>query len=138
MVIQAMLALSLYLPLMAGQLSLASAGFYAIGGYVAALLSTEVFKNFEGLYPISYIAIEILIAGLLCAVIAAIIGFIVLRLRGIFLALATIAFVEIIRVSALAFRDFTQGAEGVACIPQPVPTQFNYILIAGPLLWLFH
>jgi branched-chain amino acid transport system permease protein len=42
MTLQALLALSLYLPLMTGQLSLASAGFYALGGYIAAIMSTKV------------------------------------------------------------------------------------------------
>ena len=43
LVLQAILALSMYLPLMAGQLSLATPGFYAIGGYVAAILSVRTF-----------------------------------------------------------------------------------------------
>mgnify|MGYP001001432344 FL=1 len=51
MVLTAAMALSLYLPLMAGQLSLASPGFYAIGGYIAAVLSTQVFHP-EGPYPL--------------------------------------------------------------------------------------
>ena len=41
MVLQATLALSLYLPLTAGQLSLASPGFFALGGYIAAVMSTR-------------------------------------------------------------------------------------------------
>ncbi|MDB9481433.1 branched-chain amino acid ABC transporter permease, partial [Dolichospermum circinale CS-537/05] len=39
MVLGSLLGLSLYLPLMTGQLSLASPGFYAIGGYIAAIFS---------------------------------------------------------------------------------------------------
>ena len=42
MLLGALLALSVYLPLRCGQLSLATPGFYAVGGYVAALLSTQV------------------------------------------------------------------------------------------------
>ena len=53
MVLAAVLALTLYLPLMAGQLSVASPGFYALGGYVAAILSTKVFHPGPGLYPVS-------------------------------------------------------------------------------------
>ena len=136
MVIQAILALSLYVPLMTGQLSLASPGFYALGGYVAAIMSTEFFPADRGLFPIHYLLIEMLIAALLCIVVAAIVGFIALRLRGIFLALATIAFVEIIRVTALNLVDITGGAPGIASIPQPFSTQFGYILIALPVLLL--
>ena len=52
MVLGGVLALSLYLPLIAGQLSLASPGFYALGGFVAAVLSTKTF-DVEGTYPIT-------------------------------------------------------------------------------------
>ena len=48
MSIAGVLALSLYVPLMTGQLSLASAGFYSLGGYVAALLAEDVFPSAHG------------------------------------------------------------------------------------------
>ena len=134
MTLQAVLALSLYVPLMAGQLSLASPGFYALGGYTAAILSTEVFPQDRGLFPFSYLLIEMSIAALICCVVAIIVGSIALRLRGIYLALATIAFVEIIRVSALNLVDLTGGAPGIPEVPQPFSTQFGYMLIALPLL----
>ena len=44
MIFGAILGLSIYLPLMAGQLSLATPGFYALGGYLAAIFSTKVFQ----------------------------------------------------------------------------------------------
>ena len=50
MVLAAVLALTLYLPLMAGQLSLASPGFYALGGYIAAVLSTKIFPATNGVF----------------------------------------------------------------------------------------
>src|SRR6516162_5949431 len=127
MTLQAILALSLYLPLMAGQLSLASPGFYALGGYTAAIMSTEVFPRDRGLFPISYVLIEMAIAGAICCLVGVIVGFIALRLRGIYLALATIAFVEIIQVAALNLVDLTGGAPGIAQVPQPFSTQFGYI-----------
>src|SRR5690349_10941861 len=94
MVLAAMLALSLYLPLMAGQLSLASPGFYALGGYIAAVLSTKVFVvEPNQLFPIPLVLLEMGVAGLASAGLAIIVGVPALRLRGIYLALATIAFV---------------------------------------------
>src|SRR4029453_5642036 len=48
MVLAAVLALSLYVPLMAGQLSLASPGFYALGGYNAGLTSNKIFSTAGG------------------------------------------------------------------------------------------
>jgi branched-chain amino acid transport system permease protein len=134
MTIQAVLALSLYLPLMAGQLSLASPGFYALGGYTAAIMSTQFFPQERGLFPIHYLLIEILVSAVICVIVAVIVGFISLRLRGIYLALATIAFVEIIRVTALNLVDITGGAPGIAAVPQPFSTQFGYILITLPIL----
>jgi len=133
MVFAAMLALSLYLPLMAGQLSLASPGFYAIGGYVAAILSTTVFNTGESPYPLTFVVVEMLVAALASGVLAMVIGTLALRLRGIYLALATIAFVEILRVLALNL-PITGGAIGIFGIPQPFETSLGYLWIAGPML----
>ncbi len=109
MLLAAVLGLSLYLPLMTGQLSLARHGFFAIGGYTAAILSTKVFPTVTGSFPLGYLLIEMLVAGAICAVVAFIVGIPALRLRGIYLALATIAFVEVVRVFSLNL-DITGGA----------------------------
>ncbi|MEP7289948.1 MAG: branched-chain amino acid ABC transporter permease [Chloroflexota bacterium] len=135
MLFAAMLGLSLYLPLMAGQLSLASPGFYALGGYIAAVMSTSVFPHTEGNFPVPYVLIEMVIAAVASGVLAVIVGIPALRLRGIYLALATIAFVEILRVLSLNL-DITGGAVGIFGIPQPFDTQLGYLWIAGPLLLL--
>ena len=131
----AMLALSLYLPLMAGQLSLASPGFYAIGGYVAAILSTTVWKPAGDSFPLYYLFAELAIAGVISALLAILIGALALRLRGIYLALATIAFVEILRVLSLNL-PITGGAVGIFDIPQPFGTSLGYLWIAAPMLIL--
>jgi branched-chain amino acid transport system permease protein len=131
--LQAVLALSLYLPLMAGQLSLASPGFYALGGYIAAVISTKIWPVSDGLYPIERLLVEMLLAGIACAVLAIIIGLPALRLRGIYLALATIAFVEILRIVSLNL-DITGGAVGIFGIPQPFSSQIGYLWIVLPLL----
>jgi branched-chain amino acid transport system permease protein len=138
MVLAAMLALSLYLPLMAGQLSLASPGFYALGGYIAAFMSTKVFPSADGSYPVSLLFLEMLLAAVASAALAVLVGVPALRLRGIYLALATIAFVEILQVLALAqrFEAITGGAVGIFNIPQPFPTKLGYMWVAGPLLLL--
>lgn len=135
MVLAAMLALSLYLPLMAGQLSLASPGFYALGGYIAAVLSTKIFPATNGVFPVSLLLLEMLVAGLASGLLAIVVGIPALRLRGIYLALATIAFVEILRVLSLNLA-ITGGAVGIFGIPQPFPTKIGYLWVAGPLLLL--
>ena len=132
MVFAATLALSLYLPLMAGQLSLASPGFYALGGYIAAILSTRYFPP-AGVFPIAQLLAEMALAGLASGLLAVLVGIPALRLRGIYLALATIAFVEILRVLALNL-EITGGAVGIFGIPQPFGTQAAYLWVALPLL----
>lgn len=135
MVLGAMLGLSLYLPLMAGQLSLASPGFYALGGYIAAILSTQVFNVTTGLFPLPLLLLEMLIAGVVCGLLGVIVGVPALRLRGIYLAIATIAFVEVLRVISLNL-EITGGAVGIFGIPQPFQTAIEYLWIALPLLLL--
>ena len=132
MLLGAMLGLSLYLPLMAGQLSLASPGFYALGGYIAAILSTKVFPVTEA-FPIPLLLLEMLIAGIVCGLLGVVVGVPALRLRGIYLAIATIAFVEILRVLALNL-DITGGAVGIFGIPQPFQTPIEYLWVVLPLL----
>jgi branched-chain amino acid transport system permease protein len=136
MILAAVLALSLYVPMMAGQLSLASPGFYSLGGYIAAYMSTRVFHSVGGAFPIPLLLLEMAIAGFASGALALVVGIPALRLRGIYLALATIAFVEILRVLALTegLEAITGGAVGVFNIPQPFATQLGYLWIAAPLL----
>jgi branched-chain amino acid transport system permease protein len=135
MLLGALLGLSVYLPLMAGQLSLASPGFYALGGYIAAILSTQVLQFDGATFPLPLLLLEMLIAAIASAILAIGLGIPVLRLRGIYLAIATIAFVEILRVLALNV-EITGGAVGIFGIPQPFQTQIGYLWIVVPLLAL--
>jgi len=136
MTLQAMLALSLYLPLMAGQLSLATPGFYALGGFVAAVMSKNIFVVANGeLYPLPVVFVEMAVAAVLCAGVALLVGLPALRLRGIYLALATIAFVEVVRVVALNL-PITGQAVGIFGIPQPFRSSFDYLIVSLPMLLL--
>ena len=135
MLFGAVLGLSVYLPLMAGQLSLATPGFYALGGYIAAILSTHVFKFTGTFFPFPFLVLELIITALVSAVLAIALGIPVLRLRGIYLAISTIAFVEILRVLALNL-EITGGAVGIFGIPQPFATSLEYLWVAIPLLIL--
>lgn len=135
MVLGSLLGLSLYLPLMAGQLSLASPGFYAIGGYIAAILSTKVLTSSNNLFPLPLLLLEMAIAGIVCGLLGIAVGIPTLRLRGIYLAIATIAFVEVLRVVSLNL-EITGGAVGIFGIPQPFTHPIGYLWIALPLLIL--
>jgi branched-chain amino acid transport system permease protein len=131
---QALLAMSLYYPLTAGQLSLATPGFYALGGYVAAIMGTnEMFAPLRASMGWTIYPLEWLIAVLASALLAIVVGIPALRLRGIYLALATIAFVEILRVLSLNLA-ITGGAIGIFGIPQIFENRFEYLWIFGPLL----
>jgi len=133
MLLGALLGLSVYLPLMAGQLSLASPGFYALGGYIAAILSTQVFSGTEGKFPLHFLLLEMLLTGIASGLLALLLGVPVLRLKGIYLAIATIAFVEILRVIALNL-EITGGAIVIFGIPQPFDSQIGYLWVVLPLL----
>ncbi|MFN9817721.1 MAG: branched-chain amino acid ABC transporter permease [Pseudanabaena sp.] len=130
----AILGISVYLPLMAGQLSLATPGFYALGGYIAAIASTKILTT-TGTLPVWWVLLEMLAAGVMSGLLAVVLGIPVLRLRGIYLAIETIAFVEILRVVALNL-DITGGAVGIFGIPQPFQSPLEYLWIAMPLLGL--
>jgi branched-chain amino acid transport system permease protein len=131
---QSLLAMSLYFPLAAGQLSLASPGFYALGGYVAAIMATaDYFAPWRDSLGWLIFPLEWLIAGLVSAMLAFLVGVPALRLRGIYLALATIAFVEILRVICLNLA-ITGGAIGIFGIPQMFESRWSYIRVFGPLL----
>lgn len=131
---QALLGMSLWYPLMAGQLSLASIGFYSLGGYIAAIMGTSpAFAAWrEALGPALY-PVEWLIALAASAVLGLAVGIPALRLRGIYLALATIAFVQVLNVVVLVL-DVTGGAVGLFGIPQPFESRLGYLWFFGPLL----
>ncbi|KAF5053082.1 Branched-chain amino acid transport system / permease component [anaerobic digester metagenome] len=131
---QALLGMSLWYPLMAGQLSLASIGFYSLGGYIAAIMGTSpAFAAWrEALGPALY-PVEWLIALAASVLLGLAVGIPALRLRGIYLALATIAFVQVLNVVVLVL-DVTGGAVGLFGIPQPFESRLGYMWFFGPLL----
>ncbi|MEY3758369.1 MAG: hypothetical protein RLZZ263_1523, partial [Cyanobacteriota bacterium] len=138
------LGLSVYLPLAAGQLSLATPAFYAVGGTLAALLSTRwsaLGATAAGSLPLGSFLLELVLGALVAGLLALVVGRLVLRLQGIYLAIATIALVEIVRVAILNL-PFTGGAVGIFGIPQPFATASGYLLPALALLvlagWLCH
>ena len=95
---------------LAGLLDLGYVAFYAVGAYSFALLSTELGMGFWFALPL---------AGMLAATWGLILGFPVLRLRGDYLAIVTLAFGEIIRVVLLNWYEFTGGPDGINRIPEP-------------------
>ncbi|MEO8398165.1 MAG: branched-chain amino acid ABC transporter permease [Chloroflexota bacterium] len=100
MLVDAILGLSIYLPLYTGMFSLANAGFMAIGAYVGVLVTMQL-----GL-PLGVG----LIGGMLVAGLIAIpIGLPALRLRDLYLAIATIGFGEVVSIVLLNFDTLVGG-----------------------------
>jgi branched-chain amino acid transport system permease protein len=93
---------------LAGLLDLGYVAFYAVGAYSYALLSTTFGLSFWICLPL---------AGFLAAMWGVILGFPVLRLRGDYLAIVTLAFGEIIRLVLINWVDLTNGYAGITSIP---------------------
>ncbi len=94
---------------LAGLLDLGYVAFYAVGAYSYALLSQQFGLSFWVLLPLS---------GILAAFWGIILGFPVLRLRGDYLAIVTLAFGEIIRLVLINWTDVTKGTFGISGIPK--------------------
>ena len=115
----ALLALSIYLTLACGLLAMANAAFMGIGAYTSALLTMNAGVPF----PLA-------VAGGMAApaLVAFIIGKPTLRLSGVYLAMATLAFGEVVRIAILNTEDWTGGALGLNGIPQQ--TEWWHVLLA--------
>ena len=95
---------------LAGLLDLGYVAFYAVGAYSYALLATTFGLSFWACLPL---------AGILAAFWGVLLGFPVLRLRGDYLAIVTLAFGEIIRLILLNWQHVTGGPNGITGIPRP-------------------
>jgi branched-chain amino acid transport system permease protein len=95
---------------LAGLLDLGYVAFYAVGAYSYALLATNFGLSFWICLPL---------AGILAAFCGVLLGFPVLRLRGDYLAIVTLAFGEIIRLVLINWQSLTGGPNGVTGIPRP-------------------
>jgi branched-chain amino acid transport system permease protein len=95
---------------LAGLLDLGYVAFYAVGAYSYALLATNFGLSFWICLPL---------AGILASLWGVMLGFPVLRLRGDYLAIVTLAFGEIIRLVIINWQSLTGGPNGVSGIPRP-------------------
>ena len=126
--INGLLALSMYVVLAVGQLSLGQAAFMGLGAYSSALMTLKLKLPFLLVLPASTI-IPVLFALA--------IGIPTLRLAGVYLAIATIGLGEVLRAVYLNL-DITGGALGLSGIPQRAETWMIYGLLAAAIaaLWL--
>ena len=101
-----------------GQISLGHAGFYAIGAYVGAILTTTYEWSFWAALPLAGLVAGL--AGMLLAIPS-------LRVRGPYLAMVTIAFGFVVEQGAAEWKGVTGGWNGIMFIP--LPEAFGYTFI---------
>jgi branched-chain amino acid transport system permease protein len=95
---------------LAGLLDLGYVAFYAVGAYSYALLAENFGFSFWICLPL---------AGILASFWGILLGFPVLRLRGDYLAIVTLAFGEIIRLVLINWQSLTHGPDGITGVPRP-------------------
>jgi branched-chain amino acid transport system permease protein len=130
--IYALLAFSIQVALRSGIFSLASIGFYAIGSYAAAILVSK-----HGVPTVPAIAAAMAIA----AIVGWLLAWLLVRLRDLYLAMATVAFDLMIGVIAVNWDGLTGGPLGLFGIPIVVTTLamvITVIVVAGLLFLLEH
>lgn len=106
----AFISLGVWVTFSIGRMNLAQGAFALVGGYVTAILSTRYGVSFWLCLPLS---------GLVSAILGALVGWPVLRLKGVYFAMITLSLTEAIRLLALNGGVVTKGATGIVSIPRP-------------------
>src|SRR2546427_6828552 len=101
------LAASLRPSLTCGQLNIGHSAFMCVGAYTSALLAKHFAVPFE---------LSLLSGALLATVVGLAVGYPSLRLRGVYFAMVTVAFVEVIRLIAAIWVPLTRGNSGLSGI----------------------
>jgi len=104
------LSASLRPSLTCGQLNIGHSAFMCIGAYTSALLAKNLGVPFE---------VSLLCGAVLAAAVGLAIGYPSLRLRGVYFAMVTVAFVEAVRLIASIWVPLTRGNAGLGGVPKP-------------------
>ena len=127
----AFISLGVWVTFSIGRINIAQGAFAMIGGYTTAILSTRYGLSFWLCLPLS---------GLVAAAIGALIGWPILRLKGVYFAMITLSLTEAVRLAFLNGGEFTQGATGIVNILRPAgvdsPVAFYVLAVALLLLGL--
>ena len=111
-----------------GELSLGHAAFMSIGAYAGGLLSIFMKNMFPNLPVMVRFPLSMLAGGIVGAMFGALVCVVVLRLKGDYLAIVTLAFGEILR-SIIINLDFTGGPSGLKGVPQDATFTYGIILV---------
>jgi branched-chain amino acid transport system permease protein len=95
-----------------GQLTLGHAAYMAVGAYASTLLTMKVGLSFWLAFPL---------AGLISSLVALLIGYPTLRVKGVYFAIITFAFAEIVRLLIVHWPSFLGGYGGIPDVPSPSP-----------------
>jgi branched-chain amino acid transport system permease protein len=125
--INSIIASSMFVVLYSGQLSLAAPGFMAIGAYTAVLMD---------LYWHTPLALNIAAGVVLAGATGVLVGLPVLRLRGVFLAIATIGFIEALRLGVILNLPITGEGLGLKNV-NPDPLGGIYLVLVSLAVVLF-
>jgi branched-chain amino acid transport system permease protein len=104
------ISLGVWITFSIGRMNLAQGAFALVGGYASAILATRYNVPFWLCLPLS---------GFVSAALGALVGWPVLRLKGVYFAMTTLSLTEAIRLLALNGGDITHGATGIVNIPRP-------------------
>jgi branched-chain amino acid transport system permease protein len=104
------ISLGVWLTFAIGRINIGQAAFALIGGYATAILTTRFGLSYWLCLPIS---------GILAALVGTVLGFGILRLRGVYFAMITLSLTEAVRLAFLNGGEFTGGASGIPIIPLP-------------------
>ncbi|MER7000931.1 branched-chain amino acid ABC transporter permease [Streptomyces sp. NPDC000410] len=126
LLIEILLVLSVAVLFQCGPFSMATPGFTAVGAYTSALLTTE-----QG-WPVH---VAVATAALAAAALSAVFGLPVLRLRGSYLALGSLALGQVV-VLGISNASFTGGLFGVSGIPAGLGSEMLVVLLVGVCLLL--
>lgn len=119
-----------------GQTCIGQAGFFCIGTYCEAILSTKFGISFWVLLPL---------AGIVTSIIGLLISLPTFKMKGIYLSIVTLGFSEIVRLVALNWEPVTGGPLGIKGIPVPNlfgvdikgVKSFYYLFLIVAILFLF-
>ena len=115
-----------------GQINIGVAAFFAVGAYTSAILTTAPSPGHVGGFDLPFVAG--LIGAMICAgILAFFVGLVTLKLRGDYLAIASIGIAEIVRLFLKNEEWLTNGVRGIPAIPKPL----SGLVVGGdPLLFL--
>jgi branched-chain amino acid transport system permease protein len=110
MAVVSFISFGVWLTFAIGRINLAQAGFALIGAYTTGILVSQLGVSFWLCLPIS---------GLVSCLVGGLIGWPVLRLKGVYFAMITLCITEACRLAALSFPAVTMGAQGIVDLPLP-------------------